>query len=72
MENCPKCEGTTIIGVEYAYTCKQRYDGVSEWLCNDCQYRQGRWCEQELTGNEVERVYCDSSKLHPQEVELDD
>lgn len=32
-----------LIGVEYPYGHKDRYDGVSEWRCPDCDLRVGRW-----------------------------
>lgn len=38
------------IGVEYA----GGYDGISEWQCPDCGYREGRWTGNTLTGDEVE------------------
>lgn len=48
MKKCPRCNGTNIVGVEYNYTDPYRYDGISEWDCMDCKYRQGRWTEKEL------------------------
>lgn len=51
-------EGTThysnLIGVEYPYGDPQRYDGVSEWRCPFCGYREGRWTRKELQEGEVE------------------
>lgn len=61
---CPKCAGTVWIGIEYAYGNKFRYDGVSEWMCQGCNYREGRWCGEELTGNEVEPRFCEGDKKH--------
>ena len=69
---CPKCEGKIWIGIEYDYTNKLRYDGVSEWRCEGCGHREGRWCGQELTGNEVEPKYCEGLKPHPISVDIDD
>lgn len=43
-----------LIGVEYAYGSPNRYDGVSEWLCPDCGYREGRWTGRELAEGESE------------------
>lgn len=62
-EKCPKCAGE-IIGVEYAYGDKYRYDGISEYACvnylnkDGCDYRIGRWCEEELEVGMVEPVFC--------------
>lgn len=69
---CPKCAGHDWIGVEYDYTNKFRYDGVSEWRCKNCSYREGRWCGQELTGNEVEPRFCEGSEHHPVSIEIDE
>lgn len=43
-----------LIGVEYAYGHPQRYDGISEWLCPDCGYREGRWSGKALAEGESE------------------
>lgn len=67
---CPKCESTHWHGLEYDYTNKLRYDGVSEWVCEGCGYREGRWCGEELKGGEVEPKYCEGLKKHPVHVEL--
>lgn len=56
MNQCPKCKGK-IVGVEYPYTNKHHYDGVSEWMCQDCHYREGRWSHRELGLNEYEPVF---------------
>lgn len=57
--------------IEYSYDSKHHYDGISEFQCI-CGYRQGRWCGQELVGNEVEPSYCEGKKKHPQVVILDE
>jgi Zn ribbon nucleic-acid-binding protein len=57
MEKCPKCQEKKIIGIEYGYGHPERYDGVSEWLCAKCGYRQGRWTEKELKNGDVEQRY---------------
>lgn len=57
--------------IQYSYSSKYHYDGVSEFQCK-CGYRQGRWCGEELHGHEVERVFCDGKHGHPIEVDLDD
>lgn len=46
-----------VIGVEYDYRDPHHYDGVSEWQCPDCGYREGRWSGQELVGDEAEPRY---------------
>lgn len=43
-----------VIGVEYAYDNPNHYDGVSEWVCPDCKYREGRWTGRELAEGELE------------------
>jgi len=50
-------------GLEYWYDHPFRYDGVSEWCCP--HGRVGRWCGQELHGNEVEPRFC-KGEIHPQ------
>lgn len=54
MDNCPKCHSDKIIGVEYHGTSPQHYDGISEYQCLDCHYRQGRWTGKELLPGFVE------------------
>lgn len=65
MNECPKCLSTKIVGIEYDYSSKYRYDGVSEWMCQECNYRQGRWCGRPLEGKEVEGPFCEGVKPHP-------
>ena len=43
-----------VVGVEYPYGHKDRYDGVSEWRCPDCGTREGRWTGEVLTGDATE------------------
>lgn len=45
------------IGVEYGYDHPARYDGVSEWRCPDCGYREGRWTGRTLGDGEYEPRY---------------
>lgn len=47
------------IGVEYGYDAPAgcHYDGVSEWRCPDCGYREGRWSGRELADGEFEPRY---------------
>lgn len=48
---------TRVINVEYPPNCPYHYDGVSEYKCPDCSYREGRWTQKELKPNEHERVH---------------
>lgn len=58
MKKCRNCKSKNILAVEYGPMQKYRYDGVSEWWCQDCGTRYGRFCGEQLTGHEVEPVYC--------------
>lgn len=51
--NCPDCN-TLMTGVEYAYPCLDRYDGVSEYACDKCGVRIGRWSGKRLMRGETE------------------
>jgi hypothetical protein len=42
-----------VIGVEYQFG----YDGISEWNCPGCGYREGRWTGRELQEGETEPRY---------------
>lgn len=53
---CPKCGGTHWIGVQYAGSAED-YDGISEWQCETCGARYGRWSKRELQGHAIERRY---------------
>ena len=53
--NCGNAEN--LIGVEYSYTEPHHYDGVSEWKCDRCGSRTGRWSGKQLTGDETEPPY---------------
>lgn len=46
-----------VIGVEYEYGEPEHYDGVSEWRCPHCGYREGRWSGRELAEGDVERRF---------------
>lgn len=52
-----KCGSTSWFGVEYSYNCPERYDGVSEWECQICGIRYGRWTDKELAEGELEKRY---------------
>lgn len=73
MKTCPKCGGKKVIMVEYDLMSKHHYDGVSEYRClnPECGYRQGRWCEQELTNTEMEPQFC-QGRAHPRSIPLND
>ncbi len=51
-------EGVThfsrVIGVEYSYDHPEHRDGVSEWCCPECGYREGRFSGQPLAEGEFE------------------
>jgi hypothetical protein len=55
---CPKCGEDPMVGVQYGRLAMKgeecHYDGVSEWWCPSCKYRQGRWSGKELAENEHE------------------
>ena len=54
MQTCPKCKSKNIISCEYWYDNPERYDGISEYMCKDCEYRQGRWTGKELKSGYIE------------------
>ena len=54
MKECPKCKSKQIIGIEYSHLEPEHYDGVSEWMCAKCEYRQGRWSGKELLKGQME------------------
>lgn len=68
MKKCPKCQGE-IVRVEYELGDKYHYDGFSEYVCVTGDYRQGKWCEEELTKNQVEPPFCNGGG-HPRVIVL--
>ena len=50
---CPTCN-IEMTAVEYGYPCPQRWDGFSEYYCQTCDIRIGRWSGKVLTGDELE------------------
>lgn len=54
MERCPRCHSNHIETIEYSYQNPEHYDGFSEWKCQDCGYRQGRWTGKELPNGYIE------------------
>lgn len=53
MEHCEQ----HMTGIEYWYNSPNRYDGVSEWRCEKCGIRIGRWSGKELAEGEEEKRY---------------
>lgn len=46
----------SLCAVEYRGTTED-YDGTSEWRCETCGRRWGRWSGRELTGTQIEGRY---------------
>lgn len=59
---CPTCGGQKFCGLQYCLTSED-YDGVSEWICEGCGTRLGRWTKRVLTGGDIEPRYGDMSRL---------
>jgi hypothetical protein len=49
--------GQPMIGVEYSMLSPEHYDGISEWYCEACGTRIGRWSDFVLTGADIEPRY---------------
>lgn len=56
------CDDDQIMGVEYELTDPNHYDGVSEWRCQGCGNRVGRWSGKLLKEGESERRFAAPSK----------
>lgn len=59
---CPKCNGLNVLMIEYGYggsvPIEHQYDGISEYRCQECGYREGRWSHRQLVGeDDYERKY---------------
>lgn len=54
---CPVCGAEEWILAEYSYDSPDRYDGTSEYLCNSCGTRWGRWSGKVLAEGESEPRY---------------
>lgn len=67
MTICPHCGGS-VHGIMYAHGQKYSYEGISEWKCVNCNYREGFFCKHELHDYEKEPVECDGT--HPIVIEL--
>ena len=61
MTTCKKCNKENIVSVQYRGTTED-YDGISEYECIDCWYRQGRWSGKELLEGELEKRYGNNNK----------
>jgi hypothetical protein len=48
-----ECGSLSFTGCQYQGT-REDYDGVSEWICNACHRRYGRWTRRELLPGEIE------------------
>lgn len=46
--------GNPMIGVEYSFDHPYHWDGVSEWRCQTCGVRIGRWSKRVLVADEFE------------------
>lgn len=55
MQVCKKCASGNILLVEYPPGMTERYDGISEIRCQDCDVRIGRWSGKELAEGELEK-----------------
>ncbi len=53
-QTCPLCKSVDYIAVEYDYLNPNRYDGISEFICNTCKTRWGRWSGKILSDGEWE------------------
>lgn len=54
---CPECGCDKMMACEYAYDQVCHYDGVSEYRCQDCGTRVGRWSGKILQKGEHEPPY---------------
>lgn len=62
MVTCIRCGSERLCGVQYVLTpCD--YDGVSEWRCDDCGHRVGRWSKLSLAEGELEGRYGEGSPV---------
>lgn len=51
------CGHRNKAGVQYHYTLEEHYDGVSEWHCQECGKRFGRWTGKEIPDGYSEPKY---------------
>jgi len=45
------------MAIEYAYNHPEHYDGISEWACESCGVRIGRWSGKVLKDGEIEKRF---------------
>lgn len=57
--SCSTCS-TPLMGVEY-YGTPCDYDGISEWQCQACGLRIGRWSRRTLADGELEARWGDGT-----------
>lgn len=55
MTKC-ECPAEFQIALQYRLTAED-YDGTSEWVCDKCGRRWGRWTGKELKDGELEPRY---------------
>lgn len=53
--NCPDCKAQ-MVAVQYCMTTED-YDGISEYACDACGVRIGRWTGNRLATGELEPRY---------------
>lgn len=53
---CGRCSNTDFTSVQYEPGTPQAYDGISEFVCNSCRTRYGRWSGKELRAGERENA----------------
>jgi hypothetical protein len=57
---CSQCGNDgSFIGIQYNYDHPERYDGISEWRCVQCDTRFGRWSHRILKDGEYEYRWGD-------------
>lgn len=54
---CCKCGKSDWVCVEYSWDSPEHYDGVSEYRCQACGGRYGRWTGKVLAEGELEKRY---------------
>lgn len=57
MFKCKVCGSKHLVLIEYAHNHPDRYDGISEVLCNACGVRIGRWSGKVLQEGESEKRF---------------
>jgi hypothetical protein len=53
----PTTHFSRVIGIEYDGLHPDHHDGVSEWQCPNCGYREGRWTGNALADGDFEPRY---------------